>query len=63
MNWWTTLGNYVTFFEDAPALAVDFALNGPNANHVGYGLAYGIQSTPTAIEVYPSEMSFPEPEV
>ncbi|NJP50091.1 hypothetical protein HCJ93_08400 [Streptomyces sp. SBST2-5] len=63
MNWWTTLGNYLNFFEDAPALAVDFALNGPNANYIGYGLAYGMQASATPIDVYPSELSFTEPEV
>lgn len=62
MNWWTTLGNYISFFEETPALAVDFALHGPNANHIGYGLAYGVQGTATPIDVYPTEMSFAEPE-
>lgn len=58
MDWWTTLGNYVSFFGQTPALAVDMALHGPNANHVGYDLAYGLQVTPTAIDVYPPEDSF-----
>lgn len=60
MEWWQTVGNYLAFFDDTPALAVDFALGGPNANYVGYDLAYGLQSTPTPIDVYPSEMSFNE---
>jgi hypothetical protein len=47
------VGNYVSFFGDTPALAVDMALHGPNANHVGYDLAYGLQMAPTAIDVYP----------
>ncbi|MFF9268625.1 hypothetical protein [Streptomyces rochei] len=53
MGWWTTLGNYMDFFADTPALAVDMALNGPNAEHVGYGLAFGMQASPTAVDVYP----------
>lgn len=63
MDWWQTIGNYMNFFGDtAPALAVDMALNGPNANHVGYALAYGLQATPTAIDLYPSEDMSTEPE-
>jgi hypothetical protein len=62
MNWWNILGNYVDFFDETPALAYDFAMHGPNANHVGYGLAYGVQATPTPIDVYPSEGPFAEPE-
>lgn len=58
MNWWTQLGNYASFFGETPALAVDMALHGPDAGYVGYGLAYGLQSTATPIDVYPSEMSF-----
>lgn len=58
MGWWDQIGNYASFFGDtAPALAVDMALHGPNADHVGYDLAYGLQSTPTPIDVYPSEDS------
>jgi hypothetical protein len=61
MDWWETVGNYVSFFGDTPALGVDMALHGPNADHVGYDLAFGLQATPTSIDVYPSEGSFPEP--
>jgi hypothetical protein len=60
VNWWTQIGNYVTFFGETPALAVDMALNGPNANHVGYDLAFGLQAAATPIDVYPSEASFSE---
>jgi hypothetical protein len=62
MNWWTTLGNYLSFFDETPALAFDMAMNGPNADHVGYDLAFGLQAAKTPIDVYPAEMSF-EPEV
>lgn len=62
MNWWQTIGNYTSFFGDTPALAVDMALNGPNANHVGYDLAYGLQVSQTPIDVYPSEGLSTEPE-
>jgi len=55
MDWWDQVGNYVSFFGDTPALAVDMALHGPNANHVGYDLAYGLQMAPTAIDVYPPD--------
>lgn len=58
MNWWTTFGNYLGFFDETPALAFDMAMNGPNAAHIGYGLAYGLQSTATPIDVYPSEDLF-----
>jgi hypothetical protein len=57
MDWWTQVGNYVSFMGDTPALAVDMALHGPNADHIGYDLAYGLQSTPTAIDVYPNMSS------
>jgi hypothetical protein len=62
MDWWETLGNYASFFGDTPALAVDMALHGPNAAHLGYDLAYGLQATPTTIDVYPSESSLTMPE-
>lgn len=55
MDWWTTLGNYVSLFPETPALAVDMALHGPNADHVGYDLAYGLQASPTPIDVYPAD--------
>jgi hypothetical protein len=63
MDWWDTIGNYLGLFGDTPALAVDMALYGPNANHVGYALAYGLQASPTPIDVYPAEGSFADSEV
>lgn len=55
MDWFTRLGNMAAFFPDTPALAWDFAMNGPNADLAGYGLAYSLQATPESIDVYPSE--------
>lgn len=55
MDWWQNIGNYLSFFDDTPALAVDMALGGPNAAHVGYDLAFGLQAARTPIDVYPSE--------
>jgi hypothetical protein len=55
MDWWQNIGNYLSFFDDTPALAVNMALDGPNAAHVGYDLAFGLQASPTPIDVYPSE--------
>lgn len=61
MDWFNQLGNMTALFPDTPALAWDMALNGPNPDLVGYGIAYGLQVTPTPIDVYPAEgMSFPE---
>jgi hypothetical protein len=58
MNWWTQIGNYLSFFDDTPALAVDMALDGPNPGYVGYDLAFGLQAAKTPIDVYPSETMF-----
>jgi hypothetical protein len=63
MDWWNQIGNYVDFFGETPALAVDMALNGPNANHVGYDLAFGLQAARTPIDVYPSDAAPTEPGV
>jgi hypothetical protein len=63
MDWWNQIGNYVDFFGETPALAVDMALNGPNANHVGYDLAFGLQAAQTPIDVYPSDAAPIEPGV
>lgn len=63
MDWWDSVGNMAAFFGDTPALAVDMALHGPNPDHVGYDLAFGMQAASTPIDVYPTEASFAEPEV
>ncbi|MEW2498362.1 hypothetical protein AB0942_33245 [Streptomyces nodosus] len=57
MDWWDQVGNMADMFPDTPALAVDMALHGPDADFIGYGLAYGLQSTATPIDVYPDESS------
>lgn len=62
MDWFDDLGNMSSLFPDTPGLAYDFALNGSNPEVMGYGLAYGLQSTPTPIDVYPPyEPAFPDP--
>lgn len=53
MNWWDSIGNMTSFFGDTPALAVDMALHGANADFVGYDLAFGLQAARTPIDVYP----------
>jgi hypothetical protein len=63
VDWWDSIGNMTSFFGDTPALAVDMALNGPNPDHVGYDLAFGLQAAQTPIDVYPSETSPAGPEV
>lgn len=61
MDWFDQLGNMVNLFPDTPALAFDMALTGANPDLVGYGLAYGLQSMRTPLDVYPpEEMSLPE---
>lgn len=63
MDWWTEVGNYLGFFDDTPALAVDMALYGPPASAVGYDLAFGLQAARTPIDIYPSEQPFADPGV
>ena len=58
MDWFNALGNMVALIPDAPALAFDMALNGAHPDVAGYGLAYGLQATPTPIEVYPAQDPF-----
>lgn len=62
MEWWTEVGNYLNFFDETPALAVDMALGGPPPSAVGYDLAFGLQAARTPIDVYPSEVPLAEPE-
>ncbi|ONK10384.1 hypothetical protein [Streptomyces sp. MP131-18] len=52
-TWFAEIGNYFQAFPDAPALAYDFALNGPPADQAGYSLAYSTLRTPEEIDVYP----------
>ena len=63
MDWFRALGNMAALFPDTPALAFDFAMNGANPDLIGYGLAYGLQSTSTPLDVYPEEMPISGPEV
>lgn len=62
MEWYTQLSNMYALTGNAP-LATDFALRGPDADRVGYGLAYGLQASPTEIELYPPEETPLGPEV
>lgn len=54
MDWFNALGAYGSLFADTPALAGDFALNGPRGDF-GYRLAYSMQRTPVQLEAYPPE--------
>lgn len=54
-EWFAEIGNFYVGLPDAPALAVDMALNGPPADQVGYGLAYSMLKTPTPLDVYPPD--------
>lgn len=56
MDWWDDIGNMASFFMGAPALAVDFAVNGADPGQMGYGLAFGVQNTTSDIPVYPEDM-------
>lgn len=60
MDWWNQVGNYLGFFDETPALAVDMALSGPNPGVVGYDLAFGLQAARTPIDIYPAEGTFAE---
>jgi hypothetical protein len=61
VDWWDKLGNYAAFFPDSPALAVDMTTNHHmSAGYLGYPLAYGLQDTPTQIQVYPPDNPFLE---
>lgn len=58
MDWFNALGNMASFFPDAPGLAWDMTFSGADPDTVGYGLAYGLQVSPTPIDVYPPESMF-----
>lgn len=55
MDWFTHVANMSALFPGHEALAVDMAINGAPPDLMGYGLAYGLNATPTTIPVYPSE--------
>lgn len=54
MEWWTAIGNMYAL-TSTPGLAYDMAVNGPDADRVGYGLAYGLQSSSAQIDLYPPD--------
>jgi hypothetical protein len=55
MDWFNRLGSYYMFLSSAPALAMDLALNGPNADRLGYALANSVNATSAEFDPYPSE--------
>jgi len=55
MEWWQDIGVMSQFMPDTPALAFDMATNGPQHAPFKYSLAYNMQDTTAAIEVYPPE--------
>lgn len=55
MEWFTRFGNMLQLMPDAPGLAYDMAVNGPQYSPFGYSLAYNMQNSPTGLEVYPTE--------
>lgn len=59
MDWWDRMGAMSQFFNDTPALAHDMAVNGP-PNDFAYQLAYGLQNTPTPLDVYPVDSATEE---
>lgn len=54
MEWFDRLGAMYQFLNDTPALAHDMASKGPQTD-LGYALAYGLQNTSAAIDVYPAD--------
>jgi hypothetical protein len=54
MEWFAHFGNFGQLMPGAPALALQFALHS-NADLEGYAMAYGLQATPTPLDLYPPE--------
>lgn len=54
MEWADRLGAMYQFFNQTPALAHDMAANGPQTDFA-FTLAYGLQNSPTDIDVYPAD--------
>lgn len=54
MEWADRLGAMYQFFPDTPAVAVDMALRS-QPDDFAYTLAYGLQNTPTNLDVYPAD--------
>lgn len=54
MEWWNSVGTYAMQLSQAPALAIDMAMAGPQHSDLGYALADKIQRTPTPLNVYPT---------
>lgn len=54
MEWADRLGALYQFLNAAPALAKDMALGGPQTD-LTYDMAYAMQNTSTALDVYPAD--------
>jgi len=54
MEWFERLGAMYQLFNNAPALAYDMAINGPQTDQA-YDLAFAAQNTAAPIDVYPSD--------
>lgn len=61
MEWWQEFGATLQFMPDSPALAFDMTVNGPQYHPFALSLAYNMQNSPTALNVYPPEgVALPE---
>lgn len=54
MDWADRMGAMYQFFAGTPPLAHDMATRGPQTD-LGYAMAYGLQNTSTALDVYPAD--------
>lgn len=63
MDWFDDLGAYYLAMPQAPALALDMALNGPPAPQAGLHLAKSALATEAEIDLYPQEQFPVSPEV
>jgi hypothetical protein len=54
MDWWNAIGNMYAL-TSTPGLAYDMAVNGPDPDRIGYGLAYGLQKSSAQIDLYPPD--------
>lgn len=53
MDWFTNLGVLAMLYPDAPALAVDMALNpAVETDHTGFNMAYLMQNAPEQFNAY-----------
>lgn len=55
MEWWQEFGATLQFMPDAPALALDMTTTGPDYHPFALSLAFNMQNTPQALNVYQPE--------